>query len=285
LELVKKRYNIIYKYYFLNLLRRIISIFIKFSYSYVKFSSSRDSLQLVNIGQVNIKKAKNQFLIKDFLLGAYALISLNNKIQNSLFLINPHNLYSTKSKSSVKSKYYRPKPSTLVPLSIKKIDKEKAKLKGKAKAKRKEIIKEIDTEEDILFSPETSQNYIEGWESNWLKKLRFIEMLNKYKLDRNDKLLISILKERKYNLNTKMSQEPLAPLSLGTEVSSSKLVQSKNLDSATNYTNLRIINNNKQKNGDSQFSTVGKSRDFLKNQFIQYKFNRSNAKPSVLNKV
>lgn len=254
---------------------------------------TRWSLKLVSLGQDKIRRSKFQYLIKDNLLGAYSLISLNNKKQNKLSLMNPHNLYSTK--RSNRSKIYSAKPSTY---TLNK--KDRLKLKLEVKAKEKEQIKAILKEEaeskeiDINFSPYKSKNYnyIKGWRRNWLNKLRYLDILNKYKLDENDKLYLRILKERKHNLNKKLFQIPPVHISLETNnvsINQKDNIQSDDLESITNNRNLSIIQKknkkNETKNRHSKFSAVGKSRDLFKNQFIQYKFNRSNANPSILNKV
>ena len=85
-------------------------------------------------------------------------------------------------------------------------------------------------------------------------------MLNKYKLDKKDKLFLRILKERKYNLNKKMYQVLEAHKPSGVLESSFK-------------SNLLNVN--------SKFSSEGNSRDLFKNKFIQYKFNKSNTNSSL----
>jgi len=54
--------------------------------------------------------------------------------------------------------------------------------------------------------------YLRGWIKDWIKKLRYLQVIGNYRLEENDKILLSILKERKLNLNKKMS--PMANLPL-----------------------------------------------------------------------
>lgn len=52
--------------------------------------------------------------------------------------------------------------------------------------------------------------YLRGWIKDWIKKLRYLQIIGNYRFEENDKILLSILKERKLNLNKKMS--PMANL-------------------------------------------------------------------------
>jgi hypothetical protein len=128
-------------------------------------------------------------------------------------------------------------------------------------------------------------NYLKGWRSNWLKKFKYIEKLDKYKLDKNDRLFISILKERKYNLNKKMYQtsgtvEDVGAVGVVGTVPN-KLVNN-DLELLIDNTNLSIIKPNTKQ---SKFTAVGKARDLFTNKFIEYKFNKSNANPTYFKRL
>jgi hypothetical protein len=253
---------------------------------------SKNILELISLTQRRIKRANNQFLKKDKFLpivlwrGGYSLTTLKNNTQISLFIMRPNILYSTKIFKFTSARF-----STIAP---NRYTKERAKSKAK----------------DRLNTAHT--NYKKGWLSNWLRKFRYLEILKKYKLNTTDKLLLRILKERKFNINKKIYQVQI-PRSSETIRDRLNFLKSNDLESLINKnnTNLNEIKNTcwsskssavqcsatqaskqrkKIKNSFSscyakKFSAVGKSRDLFKNKIIQYKFYRSNAKSLNLNKV
>jgi hypothetical protein len=104
----------------------------------------------------------------------FILYGVPKKSQISFCLSNPYKLFSTK--TSIKHK-----PSSL----------------------------QIATK---FLSPKI--NYIKGWRSHWLRKIRYIEMFYNYSntLDVSENLLLTILKERTTNLNKKLYQAKNTPL-------------------------------------------------------------------------
>jgi hypothetical protein len=232
---------------------------------------SKYPLQLISLSQGKINRNNYHKLIKDFVLGSYSLTSLNNKASTQINpFLNSHNSYSTKNFAKSKARLLRSSITA------------NQKANAKSKFKNRLISKKI--------------NYIKGWRSNWLRKFRYLEMLKKYKLDTNDKLILSILKERKYNLNNKMYQLPQIPESSGAIGAIPNLLKINDLESLNDNTKLSVIKNKERlstyEGGETNTTTTNeelslgwKSGDLFKNQIIQYKFNRSNAKPINLNKI
>jgi hypothetical protein len=214
----------------------------KITNSSTYFKKSSLPLQFFSLGKNKLNRTKTQLLTSNSFLGSYSLTSLKNQTQINLSLRNSYNYYSTKT-PKISSANSRPITNR-------------------------------------LYSPKI--NYIKGWKSNWLRKLRYIEMLDNYKLDTNDKLFIRIIKERNYNITKKLSQVE-EPRSIELVGDKPKIFYLNDSESLINNTNLSLIKNKKNKNTNSNLFAVDKSNNLLNNQFIQYKFNRSNAKANNFN--
>ena len=249
--------------------------------------NTRSSVLTLN----KLKAYKHPFLIShsviDYCKRKQSSSFLNNNTQLGILLRTSYNLYSTKYPRNLQFNN-----KTRDRYSSKTKFKSRLPLASLARPSKFKIYTTEGTNSYInstnFVSPTT--NYIKGWRSNWLRKIRFMERLGDYKLDKNDKLLISILKERKNNLNKKMYQEPGYP-NIGVEAPLNPELDSLNrndlasLSSMNNRnSHLNILSPNRigvrpeTRAKQLKFTTAGKAKDFITTQFIQYKFNKSNTK-------